>query len=236
MKILYTLVLSLLALNAFAQEEGGAGINISLYAFDYANGHKTVYVMDGEESVEKVRLSTANIEGPYKTKMNDAREVFLRSKGTNEEGEVVYPIIAKVKIPLIVKDPLLVMVPAKGEYVYQALVIDRAVTDFAAGGYKMINFTNTPLRGKVGDARVEVKPRNIVTFTPGGDFGKMIDVRFQHRLTGDWKSFTSTRWQKVKNIRHLLCAYQDPRTQRVKIRGIVIHPYSKAPKKEVVTQ
>jgi hypothetical protein len=228
-RILLTLTLLALAgTGAFGQAKKEQAIKVSIYAFAYAKGPETVYLTDKKKEPEAIRLSNANILGPFKTELNEDGQVLIRSKRQNDEGATVYPPIAVVKIPSRVKEPLLILLPTPGIYPYQALVLDHSVANFPEGSYKLINFSPRDIRGLIGKTKVLVGAKKITSFDPSSNASDQLDVHFQYRRPNDWKTFGRTRWMKEKEKRHLLCAYIDPRTKRMKIRGLPIEKLSPA--------
>ncbi|MEO1857337.1 MAG: hypothetical protein ABGY95_08265 [Rubritalea sp.] len=195
-------------------------VKVSLYAFDYAKSHKTVYLTDGEGQVTDVRLSTANIIGPFKTRLDDKLNVVVRCKTKNEDGETVYPAIAKVKIPTHIREPLLVLFPGGKVSVYKGFAIDRKMSDFPLGSYKCINMSPTAIRGLVGKTKVQVASGKVAFFDPSANAGEYLDVHFQYQRPDDWKTFGRTRWPKQKVRRCILFVYLDPLTKRMKIRSM----------------
>lgn len=229
-RILLTLPLMFLAASgAFAQKKKEQAVKVSIYAFAYAEGHETVYLTNKRKEAEEIRLSTANILGPFKTKLNEDGQVLIRTQQQNDEGVIVYPPIARVKIPSHITKPLLILVPTPGDYPYQGLVLDHSVANFPAGSYKLVNFSPTDIRGLAGKTKVLVGAKKITSFDPSSNAADLLDVHFQYKRSKDWKTFGRTRWANNKEERHLLCAFLDPRTKRMKIRGLPVKkPYIKS--------
>lgn len=221
-KTLVTLVLTLLCLSVLnAEEEKFTKIDISIYTFDYAEKHKTIHFQKPQgEKLEAVRLSTANILGPFSTIMNESRAVSLHTEVINQEGITVYPVIAIAKVPSQIKEPLFILSPSDGKYAYQIFVIDSNVDDFPYGSFKMVNFSQHPVRGLVGKTQVYSKPKSITFFNPSDNVTDLLDVHFQYKLTEVWKTFGRTRWVNEKTKRKLLCAYIDQKTERMRIRSL----------------
>ncbi|WP_156817257.1 hypothetical protein [Rubritalea marina] len=195
-------------------------VALSLYAFEYAKGHETIYILNKKGQGEAIRLSNANVLGPFKSVINEGGRVALCRKEVDEDGIVQYPILTTVKVPTRVQEPLLVLFPVEGESAYNALVLDRAVANFPYGSYKLINASPYPVRGLVGKTKVFATSKKVTSFQPSFN-GKLLDVHFQYKQAPEWKTFGRTRWVEERR-QSLLCAYQDPRTKRMKIRGLVL--------------
>jgi hypothetical protein len=202
-------------------------IDLLIYAFAYAKGHQTIYLAQAEGIPKEVKLSNANILGDFTTVIDEERKIALRKKDVNEEGETIYPAIAEFKIPSNTKRPLLILYPADGDQPYKAIVVDHDLTDFPNGSYKFINFSPNIIRGLVGKTKVTAPSKKITAFNPSGNKEALLDVHFQYKGRQKWQTFGRTRWINEKVKRSLLCAYIDPRTKLMKIRGLVIRPVMK---------
>ena len=222
-KILITLSLLIgLSCGLFGQNK--KRVSVSLYAFEYADGHKTVFLTDKKDKAQEVRLSRANILGPFETTLDDDSKVSIRTSATSADGQIIYPPIVSVKIPARMKQPLLVLVPAAGREPYKAIILDRAIMNFPKGSYKLINFSPHDIRGLVGKTKIAAATKKITAFNPSRNSESLLDVHFQYRRPSDWKTFGRTRWENEKEKRSLLCAFLDPKTKRMKIRGLVVKP------------
>ncbi len=224
---LATIALILSGVSLLAQQP--AAVKISLFAFQYAEGHQEIFLNSRPGEYEAVTLSSANILGPFKTVISEEREVFLHEHIKDEEGTDIYPVIAGVKIPRSIREPLLILVPRSGEQAYGALVIDRSMAKFPEGSYQLINFSKSEIRALIGKTRVTAPPFKITSFDPSSNSDDLINVHFQYKLEEDWKTFGRTRWVNDRNKRSLLVAYLDPRTERMKIKGI---PLRRTPTKD----
>lgn len=227
---LATIALILSGISLLAQQP--AAVKISLFAFQYAEGHQEIFLNSRSGEYEAVTLSSANILGPFKTVISEEREVFLHEHKKNEEGADIYPVIAGVKIPSSVREPLLILVPRSGDQAYGALVIDRSMAKFPEGSYQLINFSKSEIRALIGKTRVLAPPMKITSFDPSSNSDDVLDVHFKYKLAEDWRTFGRTRWVNEKNKRSLLVAYLDPRTERMKIKGIPLRPIQVAQAQE----
>jgi len=205
-----------------AQEKEATSVEVSLYAFDYAKGYQTIFLVDNKNQVNEIKLSKANIQGSFKTVLDKKLNITLRTQARNDEGAIFYPAICKVKIPSHIKQPLVILFPGVENQVYKAIVMDRSVSNFPKGSYKLINVSSSAIRGFVGNTKIIAPSKKITPFNPSNNREKILDVHFQYRRTSDWKTFGRTRWVNEKEKRSLLCAYLDPRTKRMKIRGIIV--------------
>jgi hypothetical protein len=222
-KIFITLSLFIgLSCGLFGQNENR--VSVSLYAFEYANGHKTIYLTDKKDKAQEIRLSNANILGPFETLLDDESKISIRTRATTDEGLIIYPPIVSVKIPASMKQPLLVLVPVAGREPYKALVLDRAMVNFPKGSYKLINFSPYDVRGLVGKTKIASPAKKITAFNPSRNSQSLLDVHFQYKRASDWKTFGRTRWVNEQEKRSILCAFLDPITKRMKIRGLVVKP------------
>jgi len=208
----------------FGQKKEKTSLEISLYAFDYAKGHQTIFLTDSKNQVNEIKLSNANILGPFKTVLDDKLNITLRAQVKNDEGAILYPAICKVKIPSHIKEPLVILFPRIENQVYKGIVMDRSVDNFPKGSYKLYNVSSSVIRGFVGKTKIIAPPKKITSFNPSNNREDLLDVKFQYRRTSDWKTFGRSRWVNEKEKRSLLCAYLDPKTKRMKIRGIAVKP------------
>lgn len=210
-------------------------VNVYLYAAEYAKEHKTVYLAKPSAGYYEVGLSNANIYGPFQSKVSEDGRLWLCQKQTpppemETKLEYIYPAIAEVKIPSSMSEPLLVLVPAEGEMRYKALVLDRSVTDFPMGSYKLVNFSSRNLRGVIGKTLTRVSAWNVTTFNPSkANDDDRLQVQFQYKEGDRWFTFGSTTWSIRADKRTLLCAYISPDTGRMKIRGIPVKEPVKVP-------
>ena len=221
--ILLSICIALLGLVS-AQAADERKLRVSIYAFDYVNGHETVYLMNEKGKPEPIRLSKANVLGPFKTALDANSKLKLCSKGVGKDGEVIYPVIASLTVPMKVKQPLLVLFPQNSSKSYNGLVMDRSLSEFPNGSYKLINASPYKIRGLIGDTKVVAPTRKISSFHPTFSGNAPLDVHLQYERSPKWKTFGRTRWVEEKDKQSLLCAYLDPRTQRMKIRGLVLRP------------
>jgi len=225
LRILFTFSLVILA-GSTLQGQGDVVRNIELSVFSvaYAEGHETIYLTNSKDETSEIRLSTANILGPYETMLDGDSNFVLRTKAKTEEGETIYPPIAQIKMPATIKEPLVVLVPSSGTHAYQALIIERSLDKFPNGSYALINFSPAAIRGLVGQTKVVAPARKITSFNPSSNQEDMLDVHLQYEGADSWKTFGRTRWVNDKDQRTLLLAYPDPKTQRMKIKGIPVRP------------
>lgn len=219
--ILYgILACALFTTSLFAQSRAPTSIEISIFTFEYAEGYQTVLLNSKKDTYDELRLSSANILGPFKVLLSEERELGLYRRDQTEDGETIYPSIARVKIPAKIKEPLLVLVPTPGEQAYASLVIDRSLSDFPEGTFKLINFSNKDIRALIGKTRVFAASRKVTPFNPFSNEEDLLDVHFQYKSEESWKTFGRTRWVNEQAGRTLLCAFFDEDRNRMQIRGI----------------
>lgn len=219
-----TLLFSLfLTISAFCETR-----EIYIYTFDYHKDVKKVLIPKAKNGFHEVKLSTANIYGPFKTVVSKSGKVFLCEdrEMTLEELESApfeRPIIAETTIPSDIKNPLLVLIPGEEDMKYQALVLERSVSDFPKGTYKLVNFSEHPLRGKIGENNMEVSPWKMTSFKPSSGSSSRYQVIFQfQKKNKDWKTFGATTWRRNPDKRALLCAFKSSTSGKMKIRSIPI--------------
>jgi len=212
---------------------------IYIYTFDYHPNVKKVLIPKTQDDYHEVGLSTANIYGPFETVISESGKVFLceERQMTEEDLEQALftrPIIAETVIPSGIKNPLLILTPNKEGMKYKALVIERNISDFPKGTYKLINFSPYELRGKIGTNTMKVKPWKITTFKPSAGNSKRYQVIFQfQRNNKEWQTFGATTWRRNPEKRALLCAYKSSSNQ-MKIRSIPLRePVEIKPKTQV---
>jgi hypothetical protein len=197
-------------------------IDLSVYALRYADDHKTVYLLNGDDEAVEIALSTARIVGPYHTVLDADSNVILRSKKEIEEGTVIYPPIAQAKLPSDIKEPVMILVPATESLPYQAIMIDQSLESFPVGSYLLVNLSPMDIRGMVGSNEVVVSSESVTAIIPSSVDEDLLDVHFQYERPTGWRTFARTRWVNDKNKRSLLLTYLDPKTKRMKIRGIPV--------------
>jgi hypothetical protein len=156
--------------------------------------------------------------------LNADSDVILRSKKETEEGTVIYPPIAQVKLPRDIKEPVMVLVPSAESLPYQAMIIDRSLERFPVGSYLLINLSPMEVRGMVGSNEVVVSAESVTAIIPSSVDEDLLDVHFEYERPKGWKTFARTRWINEGNKRSLLLAYLDPKTKRMKIRGVAVKP------------
>lgn len=220
-RLIYYFTTVLLALSTLnAQTESVYGGKLSLYAFQYASGHQEVYLNDGDGGYEKVMLSVANILGPFKVALSDQNEAYLHERKVDAEGEESYPLIARIKIPATVRNPLVILVPSSKKLPYFSLVLEGNRSNFPEGSYSLVNFSKNDIRALIGKTRVYAPSGKITAFDPSSSSEKLLDVHFQYKGVDQWKTFGRTRWVNDGRKRVLLCAFMNPDMQRMQIRGI----------------
>jgi hypothetical protein len=219
---LVTIALVLSGVSLLAQQP--TSVKISIFTFQYAEGHQEIFLNSKSGEYEAVTLSSANILGPFKVVLSEEGQVFLHERQKTAEGVDIYPAIAAVKIPSSVREPLLILVPRSGDQPYGALVIDRSLSKFPEGSYQLINFSRSEIRAMIGKTRVLAPPMKITSFDLSLNLDDLLNVHFKYKLAEDWKTLSRTRWVNKKNKRSLLVAYLDPRTERMKIKGIPLRP------------
>lgn len=214
--------LAVLCMPLAAQEKKAPSrIDVSLFAFEYAPGYKTIYLESSPGNYDEIRLSSANILGPFKTLVSEAGEVYLRTLTYNEEGVAQYPVIGVVRVSGSVRAPILVLVPiSSGDRAYAGLVLDASQLDFPGGSYKLINFSRKDIRALIGKTPVRSAPASITSFDTSSEEDRLMSVHFQYKGDDKWQTFGRTTWVKDENGRKILCAFFDDKTQRMKIRGI----------------
>lgn len=198
-------------------------VRVTFYSFRYAPGLKTIYLKKGKGAYHEVKLSTANMVGPYKAVATKGA-VTLHTMATNEEGETIYPKVGVAKIPADVSRALIVLAPLRKKGTspgYQTLVLDRRDTKFPNGSYKLVNLSPYPIRGLIGKGtKFNCPASRVAMFKTKGEPGESLPVLFQFRSKDRWRRLTETRWAHSENGRVLLCAFLDQSTNRMKLRSI----------------
>jgi hypothetical protein len=220
MKTLSLAIIALILSGVSLLAQQPTSVKISLFTFQYAEGHQEIFLNSRAGVYEPVTLSSANILGPFRTVLSEEGKVFLHEHKQTEEGTDIYPAIAGVKIPSSIREPLLILVPRSGDQPYGALVIDSSMAKFPKGSYQLINFSRSEIRALIGKTRVTAPPLKITSFNPSSNSDDILNVHFQYKLAEDWRTFGRTRWVNERNKRSLLVAHLDPRTERMKIKGI----------------
>ena len=222
MQSIYHLGLTLFSLLVLFTSVQVQAIDLSVYALAHAEDHKTVYLFNGEDEAIEIGLSTARIVGPYPTVLDADSTVILRSKELTEEGAPIYPPIAQAKLTDEIKDPLMILVPAAESLSYRAIIIDQSLERFPVGSYLLINLSAMEVRGLVGSNQVVVSAESVTTIIPSSEDEDLLDVHFEYEHSRGWKTFARTRWAREEGKRSLLLAYLDPKTKRMKIRGVAV--------------
>ena len=197
-------------------------VDLSVYALGYTEDHKTVYLLNSEEEAVEIALSTARIVGPYHTVLDADSTITLRSQVEAGEGAAIYPPIAQAVLPREVKEPVVILVPSAASLPYQASIIDQSLEHFPLGSYLLMNLSPMEVRGLVGSNQVVVSAESVSTIIPSSADEDFLDVHFEYESPQGWKTFARTRWVNNAGKRSLLLAYQDPKTKRMKIKGIPI--------------
>ena len=214
------IVVLTLFFSAIAHAQAPQKTSTSFYCFRYADELEDVFVRTGAEAYQKVELSTANMLGPLGVVVSEG-SVFVHREDTDPEGNTIYPPVGKVALRGIDK-PLVVLFPGKKDdpLPYRGIAIDRDNAKFPMGSYQFMNLSPYAMRGLVGKVRIDVKPGEVTNLKPQGEPGQMQQVIFEY-LDGEiWKTMTKTRWAVRDDRRNLMCAYLDPKSQRVKLRSI----------------
>jgi len=201
-------------------------IDVCIYAIAYAEGSETVYLSDSEEELKPVRLSKANVLGPYPAALNADSTITLRSQQITETEAINHFVIAHVQLPDDVKEPLLILSPSEEGLAYDAMVVEISMQRFPLGSYLLANLSPYNIRGHVGAAEVGVSPENVAAILPAIDDAGPYNVQFEYDRKGSWKSFANSRWTKEVDKRTLLVAYMEPRTSKMKIRGLPVRPFA----------
>ena len=221
-RLLISLFLIIFSNSIFAQQKKKESkIDICIYSFAYVKNLKTVYLKQNKKSdPHEIRLSNANILGPFKTTIDEERNIFVSTIGTDDEGKTIYPPIGHAKIPNTFNKPLLILLPSKKPSKYKVLVLDRGEANFPEGSYKFINFSPFAIRGLIGKTSLNVKPDETVTLKTSKNTEDLMNVHFQYKRPEQWKTFGRTIWVNDRKKRGLLCSYVDPRSRRMKIRAL----------------
>jgi hypothetical protein len=169
-------------------------VDLSVYALRYADGHKTVYLLNGDDEAVEIALSTARMVGPYHTVLDADANVILRSKKETEAGTVIYPPIAQAKLPSDIKEPVMILVPATESLPYKAIMIDQSLESFPLGSYLLINLSPMEVRGMVGSNKVVVSAESVTAIIPSSEDEDLLDVHFEYKPQKGWRTFARTRW------------------------------------------
>lgn len=224
MKTLCLVAIALIFFSVSLVAQQQSSVEISLFAFQYAEGHQEIFLNSEAGEYEAVTLSSANILGPFQVLLSEDGKVFLHDHQNTDEGDDLYPVLAAIKIPSSIREPLLVLAPRSGGQRYGALVIDRSVAKFPKGSYQLINFSKSEIRALIGKTHVTAPPLKITSFDPSSNSDDLLSVHFQYKLAENWRTFGRTRWVNERNKRSLLLAYLDPQTERMRIKGIPLRP------------
>lgn len=214
------LLLLLFVAPAIAQETS-TKISASLYAFAYSPGQESVFLPTGS-AYEEIRLSTANIVGPVTCVVTEGKLTLHSAPVTGDDGKPTHPVIASGNISNDIRKALVVLFPLpKGDPMkYRCIVLNHDLTDFPLGVYRLINFSNKPVRGAIGKEIVRAEPGGIANLTLKGESGSIVPVRFEYYQEKRWNLLTETRAAVRDDRRWLMCIYQDPASQRMNIRSI----------------
>ena len=90
------------------------------------------------------------------------------------------------------------------------------------GSYLLINLSPMEVRGVVGSNQVVVSAQSVTAIPPSSTAGDSLDVHFEYNRSSGWQTFARTRWVNEKDKRSLLLAHLDPKTGRMKIKGIPV--------------
>ena len=169
----------------------------------------------------EIRLSPANILGPYEVVLSGGR-ILLHDSAPAEKSQRPPRPLAEAAVPAGIRRALVILFPAPaGEPMpYRALVTEHDVQGFPMGVYRVINLSSHPVRGAVGRKVVEARPGKTAGLEPDGEPGSVQPVRFEFHHGGRWNLLTETRAAVRKDRRWLMCIYQDPATGRMNIRTI----------------
>lgn len=205
-----------------AQGNPPVRIAVSVYAFDYAPDHDTVYAQTGPESFEEIMLSKANIVGPVPAFAANGTLQLHGAPVTAADGTVTHPVVATTRVPAEMRRALVVLFPnpAGAATPYRSLVFEHNERDFPFGTYRIINLAPTPIRGAVGSQVVNARPGEITNLELRGQPGSIAPVRFEYFDDGNWNLLTETRCAIRNDRRWLMCVYQDPANGRYHIRTI----------------
>lgn len=218
----FFVVLFLFAQVLGAKTQATQIIGLSVCTLGYAEDHKSVYLLDGDDQAVEIALSTARIVGPYRIALDADSTAILRGKKETEEGTVTYYPVAQAKLPGHTKEPVMILVPSTESLPYRAIIIDRSLEHLSVGSYLMINLSPMEVRGSVGDNEVVVSANNDTTIILSSEDADSLDVHFEFEGADGWQTFARTRWTQAVSKRSLLLVYQDPKTERMRIRGVPI--------------
>lgn len=84
-----------------------------------------------------------------------------------ESAEKPYTPIYKITIPITYKKPLILLIKSKKKINH--VLYDLNDPKFQFGSYKIVNFTNTPLRVKFGSNKFTLQPKDSTSYTPKGN-------------------------------------------------------------------
>lgn len=205
-----------------AAQETPAKVSASFYSFATVPEHPSVTVPSAAGAFEEVRLSTANIVGPFSCVITNGKITIHSVKTEELNGTVSRPVIASGIIRPDLKRALVVLFPAAAGAAekYRCLVFNHDLSDFPLGVYRLINISNKPVRGAVGREVVKAEPGGIANLEMEGNPGQILPVRFEFFENERWNLLTETRAAVRKDRRWLMCIYQDPSTGRMNIRSI----------------
>lgn len=196
-------------------------IQLSLYCFGFIENLRTIELRTAEDTFTPVRLSTANIVGPFTVPVFGGLIAFHTEDG-NADGNPTRPVVAQSRIPATLERALVVLIPARADAPrpYLAMLIPHTDADFPFGSYQLINLSPHAIRGAIGPARVNLAPRTTEHVNPDATPGDIMPVRFDYQHQDLWQPFTETRWAKTNDRRSIICIYHDARRDRVMLRSI----------------
>ncbi len=196
-------------------------IPVAIYAFDYVPGKESVEIRSGADSFEAVRLSKANIVGPYSAVTMDG-VIQIHDKALMVDGKETHPVLATAKLAEGTSKALVILFPnaANSKEPYKSIVFNHDLKDFPLGVYRMINISPHSVRGSIARDYIEVKPGAVANLEPKGEVGSIVPVRFEFFESERWNLLTETRCAIRNDRRWLTCIYQDPVSKRLNIRSI----------------
>ena len=137
---------------------------------------------------------------PVEYKGDNPIEFFRKSKGP--DGSPVYTPVASVQMDPTLASPLLFFVENDGKY--QVMTLEDSFEDYPVGSYRFYNFTDNDLLARLGDEKINLKPKNTVYLKEPFRSDQRYPVAFVVREPDGIHPLYTNMWSHSQNYRYLV--------------------------------
>lgn len=185
--------------------------------------------LNPDNEYEELKFRARRRSDPY-TYQGPPRMDFYREAGVNEEGEIIYGVVASVYLDEANRQPLIFFLADNrnnngGRPNFRTLVMDDSPAAFPNGYLKILNACGANLIGQIGDQRLELgfglSPSWPLSRLSTGRRG-YVDIALAVRIRDDYELVFRNNVDFSENVRSIIILRPPRRSNSIQINTYLL--------------